>query len=298
MKTNEVWTTEGAFARNYTMFGMLSFVLFCGLWLIGVSSVALPFLGFLFYLFFLEYNLHKTIEKLLENPSYPVPKKEMIVKSGISIMMAVYCGLYLSPKFSKLFLDNGINLLSTMAKSLVLSLVYFLVFLSVKELVLGLSVISMLSIKKGSFGIAYRVLIIVRTVSVTNYWISYLNNSKCSFTQVFMGKGNTSSTLYAMAKVFFIANLLWDLDIVSHYYRSFVSSIMTLGSIADNCLICNKESNDICYLPCNHHFCNNCLNRALKNHPFCPECNECLGSNPKFSFFDGYISFASIFCCV
>ena len=59
------WNVEGAFARNYTMFGLLIVVLFCILWLADIFDIVLLLLANLTIFFYIETNLTNKISKMM-----------------------------------------------------------------------------------------------------------------------------------------------------------------------------------------------------------------------------------------
>jgi hypothetical protein len=40
-----------------------------------------------------------------------------------------------------------------------------------------------------------------------------------------------------------------------------------------------------------------CIKGSFRRSAFCPQCSESPMAIPCFAFFDGYISFSSVFCC-
>ena len=65
MKANDALRMEGAFTRNYMMFGLVILVYFFGIVLINYWRTTLYFLICGFSFFTIEYKFHKLIENAL-----------------------------------------------------------------------------------------------------------------------------------------------------------------------------------------------------------------------------------------
>lgn len=311
MNINDSLNIEGAYARNYTMFGLLMVVIFCCLWLADIFTISLIVGSVVFVFFIIEFTLHNRLEKLFADDTFvfytPV---QLSVISLIGGFFSFICFkiIFQSYKFAH-FNINELNLVSTYAKSLLLSLAISYLVLMAKAMILSMNLVGYINVKRGIFAFAHRIAVLLRSFLVTKYWLKYFSDSQdATFFAIVFSNDFSLSQIYLIVKFLFIAQLIWDFDGIR---RAYLASFSTIYHIPDpdridECLICqstnvnlnpNKNHQQIVELRCCHQFCYSCISKALNEKPFCPICLSAPIDVPKFSYYDGFFSFSSIFCC-
>lgn len=281
------------------MFGLTIVVYFCGLFIMKQWRTTFLFLGFIVTFFVLEFFLNKTIDGMINNPKFQI-------KYGVLLFFGFFMGIG-----AIFFIFNIWNWLphevydhksndfgSTYLRSLIISLVIFQIFLSIKLFLVGSKVVKAFDIKRGYLGLLYRIVVILQNIIVSFFWIKYFEgNDKISFINGFMGKCRPSTEAYIAAKFLMLAYLLWDLTGVVKDIERAKLKFIVYGMVGDYCELCHKSTFDVVHLRCGHSFCEGCIIKSIFAHPFCPVCGEPPLDMPNYSFNDGYPSLASLFCC-
>ena len=301
-ETIDRWSIEGSFTRNYTIFGLLIIVLFCGLFLLEIWVVTLVIFLTLIFLFTQEYLLHTKIETLLSNPELTVNFKSHIFHGFISIFcgslfFAVHLGIIHIPMFD----ISQVDLLHTYMRSLVVTIAYFHSFHATKQLLIGFGQVKLMHIACGCFAIIHRVIILLRFVSVTPFWISYFinqENLQTSLHFIIFSDGISITKIFIFFKVCYLSFIVWDLDCVRKSYFMLYHKLAPIPDEYDNCFVCHIEiPGKMIPLKCGHTICAKCASEKFNTSPFCPVCGVLLIHKPSLSFYDGEISFSAVFCC-
>lgn len=128
------------------------------------------------------------------------------------------------------------------------------------------------------------------------FWIkTFSDNAASNIWTVYKTQGFNIPTLYLVAKLLFLILLQWDFgNILSSYVDSF-KTIYSRIPYTQSCQTCHSQSSVL--LQCGDSFCEKCVDKHFRFSSFCPVCQLPPVSIASFSFFDGFASFASIFCC-
>ena len=298
MEESEIWNTDRTFTRNYSMFGLFVIVVICLLWFLENLTISIVIFFLLFIFFSSEFSLHQKIKSVLSNPEKRFNYKRMFIISFGFIFLSIINFLMLINYFNFNAL-NSFNFISTYLKSLLVSMFLFSLFLSFKYFMIGSKFISVLNIKRGIFAIFHRIIVIIRAIIVTKYWLYFFEDSNnIKFIDIWNEKESLITKIYLVAKLIFLLQMIWDFDGAR---KAFLNSYSLLySSISDlntKCMICNKKSKNQIKLKCNHIFCLKCINEHLNESSFCPICLQEPISNLHYAVFDGYVSFSAIFSC-
>ncbi|KAK8889335.1 hypothetical protein M9Y10_034081 [Tritrichomonas musculus] len=297
------WNVEGAFARNYTMFGLLVVVLFCLLWLADIYDIIFIFILTLSVFFYIETKLSNNISKIMNEPDFEFPfnASGVIFQSLICIFSAIIMILVYVDYFNlTISLMNPLSFVVNYTKSIALTMVVFNFYLALKIILVGFRIASIFQVKRGLFAIFHRFAIFLRSLLITRKWIDFFSNSMhTKLIPIIISKDFSICKMFLISKSIFFAELIWDFDVVRYtFYTSYRKLFAPIQCKEDtNCDICHKPSLNQIKLDCGHIFCQQCIDEALHDRPFCPICNEPPVKDPTFAFFDGAISLAAVFCC-
>lgn len=297
------WNVEGAFARNYTMFGLLIVVLFCILWLADIYDIVLIHLSNLIIFFCIETKLTTKISQMMNDPEFPFPftNSSVIIQTIICISSAIFMTLVYYDYFDLTISSmSSLSFVVNYSKSIALTLIVFNFYLALKIVLVGFKIASVFQVKRGLFAIFHRFSIFLRSLLITAKWIDFFSNSEhTKLIPIIISKDFSICKMYLIAKAIFFAELIWDFDVVRYTFYTTYRSLFAQNQYQElsNCEICKKPCLNEIQLECGHAFCQQCIENALNNHPFCPVCKEPPLKDPKFAFFDGAVSLAAIFCC-
>ena len=290
--------TEGSFARNYTMYGLLIVVILCIIWLWNILFIGLFIFIILSLYFAAEFNFHKTMHSLLSSPKGVIfPRTIYIFWSFLSFGLAAISFLIYSDSFFFLKVTgHPLSFTYIYQKSLLITISFTLSFLGLRLFLLGTNLLDLVRFECGLFGLIYRFLFVVRTFIVTNSWIQYFaEDEEITFMSVLQSQKLTLPGIYVAVKALFIAILIWDLETSRCRYKTvYKRSFMKTKGKCDGCGNDNAEI----MLMCGHKFCCYCKRSKINKCPFCPVCHKEVHPPVRFAYTDGYSSVASIFCCV
>ena len=290
---------DGAFTRNYTMFGLLVVVIFCGIFLLEFWEITSFFFVTLISFFVVEYSFHRQISSALESGEparFSVPACFGGVIWIVGVALFVLFGRV--PWFPPV--HSALCLVSTYCKSLLVSLVLFCLFLAFKLVAVSAGIVKLIQVKRGCFAILHRAIVLLRSFLVTPFWIAYFGDSEsiCLWEVVFgTHEGFTMVRAYIVLKCIYYSQIIWDLDSVRREFLSCWSNIVSPCGGEEPCGVCGRQSDDEVALQCGHKLCAECAKAAINRSPFCPMCAKPVMDTPKFAFFDGSVSFSSVFCC-
>jgi len=296
MNTNESGT-EGAFSRNYTMYGLLVVVFFCGLWILDMWAILFLLILLLFlYMGLIERYLFNTMTKFYQEYGNNIPRLNFFLYSMLSLGLSYVSYMVFIGAFPiRSFNINGLDFFTTYAKSLLLTLIFGYLLLFWRLFIISTRISNLLIYKLGLYGMIYRFIIIIRSIYVTNYWIRYFSeNQNASFFSVLQSSSTTIASLYLMMKSFFLIILIWDFSSIRNnfitQYRKFFSEYKTIQ--------CEKCQHDVSIpLPCGHSLCKSCMRKYIRSSPFCPVCNHNMNQAPLHAMSGGFSSYTSVFCC-
>ena len=297
------WNVEGAFSRNYTMFGLLVVVLFCLIWLTDIYDAAILIFLLLVIFFFSEHFFTHKIGNILNDPEYDFPftKTTTLLKCAFYTFLSTLSLLSFLGYFNLTIQSfSPISLVSSYIRSLLISLSIFFVLLALKSFLIGLRLVSPLDIKRGLFAMFHRISVFIRALLVTPIWLNFFSDSQnAKLIPIIKSQDFNICKMYLIAKAVFFAELIWDFDVVRYtFYLSYQKLFMKfINGNCKECGICKKVSNYQIDLKCGHSFCPECIEAEFKVRPFCPVCDKSPIDEPKIAFYDGTVSLSSIFCC-
>ena len=213
---------EGAFTRNYTMFGLLVVVIFCGIFLMEFWQITGFLLLTLIVFFAGEYSFHRDLGKSLEDQGSP--SKVFLIEALAFIGVAIFAGAVSTGRVSQIPLDpTGLGLMTVYCRSLLVSTSIFSLFLAFKIIAVTTGLIRLLTVKRGCFAILHRVLVLLRSLWVTPYWVAYFSDSTTlSMWSVVFGShsGFLLVRAYVVLKCVYCSQLIWDLDSVRRGFHA------------------------------------------------------------------------------
>lgn len=299
MKANEAWRMDGAFSRNYSMFGLVSIVYFCGLFIVKFWRSGIYILFVLIVFFLMEFRLDKLIEEILEDQKLTINRLSLFVQSIFILFFSIYFG---STVFNilpeSIYKPDDLSFITTYTKASIFSLILFMVFLSFKQMCISLKIVRPFALKSGVFGVCYRIIVIIRTILVTKTWMLFFSQKKeISIIHEFLYGKFSRATFYLGMKGFFMMFLIWDLDNTISEVSFFIKKMYKKGRLNYTCGLCKKKNVPLVYLSCQHCMCEQCAVNMLTSSPFCPICKAPIPVDPPFSCSYGYVSLSTIFCC-
>lgn len=298
----DTWSIEGSFTRNYTIFGLLIIVLFCGLFLLEIWVATLLFFVCFFIFFLQEYRLHSEIQKLLSDPTVEISFQSSIIHGILMGCLSCFLfALYLGIIHIKMFDFSQVDLIHTYIRSLVVSLAYFTFFHSAKRLLIGFRQAKLIHIACGCFAILHRITIFLRFVSITPFWLNFFISEESidfSIHNIINSSSFSLTKIFILSKLLYLSYIVWDLDCARRSYLLLYHKFAPKMDLNDKCILCNEQnSGKMIPLKCGHVICSDCASKTFNESPFCPKCGILLISKPPLSFYDGEISFSAVFCC-
>lgn len=296
------WNVEGAFARSYSMFGLLVLVLFSLLWLANIYDIFLVLVVTLLVFEIIDTRFSRNIQKMLKDPefSFPFTTFNVILQSMICIFFATIMTLVYFDFFN--FTINSMESISVVVayiKSFTLTMIFLNIYEALKIILAGLRIASTFRIKRGLFGILHRAVLFLRSAFVTYRWLAlFSHDPNIKLIPIIISQEFNICKMYLIAKSIFFAELIWDFDIARYTFYNSYRKLSTPNPIARGkpCIICQVQDVPQAELNCGHNICLECLDKSMKISPFCPNCNEPVIKDAKIAFFDGSISLAAIFC--
>ena len=299
MKQNEAWRMDGAFSRNYSMFGLVIIVYFCGIFLLQHFKITFYFLFIIILFYTAEFKFHKFLVNYTSEPKTLLPQKKLFIQSFLYFGFTLYLGKTIFNHLpAGIYTPDDISFISTYTKTFIFSLLFFQIFLSIKQFSVASKLISIYDIKRGIFGLWYRIVVIFREIIVSKYWLQYLTQDhNVHFIDEIFHRKFDLAHFYIAGKAAFMVLLIWDLDNTRRFTSTYIRRMYHKGKINYVCSFCKKPNMPLVCLKCEHYMCEACANRMLKAYPFCPVCKQSPHEGPYFSYPDGYVSFTSVFCC-
>ena len=301
MRTNEAWKSDDAFTRNNTMFGLVVIVYFCSIFMLRHLKITLYLIFIITFFFAQEFYFHKFLVQYTNEAKTILKQKKLLFQSFFNFGFSFYLGETTFQKLpEQLYKPGDTSFLSIYTKNCVYSLILFFVFLAIKQFCTALRIVSIYDIKRGVFGFWYRIIIILRTIYVSKYWLQFFTqkNDPNIIDEIINRKFDLAH-FYLGGKALFMALLFWDLDNTRRAMSSYITKLYHKDKMNFDCKYCKKQNMPTVFLKkCGHGMCETCAYNKLKAFPFCPECKISPHDGPSFSYPDGYVSFPSIFACL
>lgn len=300
MEKKKIWKVEGSFSLNYAMFELVTLVFLCFIFLANYWKAALYFLFIIITFFFLEFNMHTTIDQMISNHDFTISYGSFLFKGIFVFFIAIYFTFSAFDKLPEELYEKGsLSFMTIYSTTSIYSLIIFLFFYTFKSICIGLKLVSIYDLKRGFFGLLYRWVIFLRTLFVTKYWLQYFSR-RHDVSIIYEIEHPTFDLLhfYIALKSLYLAFLIWDLDNIRRYIKRVIYKMFELSTQHHICQVCRKGPQDLVLLKCEHTLCEECAKTLLTADPFCPFCHSVVYDGPEFSYLDGTISFSSIFCCL
>jgi hypothetical protein len=214
-----------------------------------------------------------------------------------SLLLLVFSG-------GVVLLVNSLNtfdmsLCSAYLRSLVSSVIIFLISSAFKCFVLGTGLIDFKLTRRGVFAVFQRVFLIFRNLWILPFWTaSFCSVNRPTFASVFFAPHTFICLVYLVFTAVVQLWLVWEFGSVLRTYQANGRALYTAVGINEQqseCVICMDVMVEPVMLGCGHKFCYVCLFRWLSGHNFCPTCRAPIVAHGTIECCDGCLPPAALF---